>query len=127
MVEEQLSESAERLRQGGERLARRAAVAQARASRQAGRLQRKGRAAGESLEQSMHEQPVVFGALGLVLGAVVGALLPPTRMEDEWLGPHRDHLREAARQELHERTEHAREQIKAGIDDLTKPAQSKVG
>lgn len=126
-VEAQLAEGADRLRHRGERLARRAAVARGRAARQADHLQRKGRETGESIDQAMREQPVVFGALGLVLGAVVGALLPPTRVEDEWLGPHRDHLREAARQELHERTEHAREQIRAGIDDLTQPTRSKVG
>jgi len=32
------------------------------------------------------EQPLVLGALALVVGAAVGAVLPATRNEDAWLG-----------------------------------------
>lgn len=43
------------------------------------------------------EQPLVLGAIGLALGALLGAALPPTRREDEWLGEPRDDLLDRAR------------------------------
>jgi ElaB/YqjD/DUF883 family membrane-anchored ribosome-binding protein len=45
----------------------------------------------------MHEQPLVLGAIGLALGAAVGALLPGTETEDRLLGETRDDLAERAK------------------------------
>ncbi len=43
----------------------------------------------------MEQQPLLVGAVGIALGAIVGAMLPRTRLEDEYLGETRDQLREA--------------------------------
>lgn len=52
------------------------------------------------------ENPLMIGALGLAIGAVVAAALPATRREDEWLGEAGDALRDqgasAARHVAHE-------------------------
>lgn len=48
-----------------------------------------------SFSDMVEEQPLVLGAIGLALGALVGAMLPRTRMEDEYMGETRDQLREA--------------------------------
>jgi len=54
------------------------------------------------------ENPLMIGALGLAIGAVVAAALPATRREDEWLGEAGDRLRDdaasAARQVAREGT-----------------------
>lgn len=42
--------------------------------------------------QLYHDQPLVLGAIGIALGAVLGAALPSTRKEDELLGPERDRI-----------------------------------
>lgn len=42
------------------------------------------------------ENPLMIGALGLAIGAVVAAALPATRREDEWLGEAGDKLRDDA-------------------------------
>lgn len=44
------------------------------------------------MSQVIDEQPVVVGALGVALGALLGAALPPTRREDELMGRTRDEL-----------------------------------
>lgn len=46
--------------------------------------------AREGFNRMLEEQPLLLGILGIALGAAVGAALPHTRQEDEWLGPARD-------------------------------------
>ena len=45
-----------------------------------------GRRARRGFFDTLHEQPLVLGALGLAAGAAIGAALPATNKEDEWLG-----------------------------------------
>jgi ElaB/YqjD/DUF883 family membrane-anchored ribosome-binding protein len=44
----------------------------------------------ESFNTLLTEQPLVLGALGIAVGAVIGAALPATEQEDRLLGPVRD-------------------------------------
>lgn len=44
-----------------------------------------------------HEHPLIVAGAGLTLGAVIAALLPPTRMEDRQLGGIRDTMRDELR------------------------------
>jgi len=48
----------------------------------------------QTLNEMLEQQPLLVGAMGVALGAVVGALLPTTRLEDEYLGETRDQLSE---------------------------------
>jgi ElaB/YqjD/DUF883 family membrane-anchored ribosome-binding protein len=58
---------------------------------------RYGRRAREGLVETFYEHPLVLGSIGVAVGAAIGAALPPTRTEDEWMGETRDRLkREAA-------------------------------
>lgn len=61
------------------------------------------------------EQPLVLGALGLAVGAAIGALLPGTEAEDRLMGETRDRLvgqaRETAEQGYERVKETAREQL----------------
>lgn len=54
------------------------------------RLRRDG--VGRTLEQVAEAQPLVFGALGLALGAALGAVLPKTEAEDRLMGEARDQV-----------------------------------
>ncbi|UIJ72767.1 DUF3618 domain-containing protein [Aurantimonas sp. HBX-1] len=70
---------------------------------------RTGRRAQRTVIDAMHDEPLVFGALALAIGAAIGAALPATRREDELVGGMRDKVRDDAvaygRDTLH-RAEH---------------------
>ena len=56
-------------------------------------LVRHGRQSAQSAKDFMHEQPLVAGALGVAAGAVLGALLPRSSMEDELFGSRADSIK----------------------------------
>lgn len=77
----------------------------------------------ESLQRVMRDHPIAIGALALSVGAVVAAMLPSTRREDEIVGPVRDDLArraaaaaedglEAAVDVVEHTAEHARSEAK---------------
>ena len=73
--------------------ARRAGELGQEAREQAGRL---GGSAQQGLGWLLREQPLVLGALGVALGAAVGAVLPGTRAEDRLMGETSDAVAERA-------------------------------
>lgn len=54
------------------------------------RARRAGTDASDFGRRLFEEQPFLVGAVGLALGALVGAALPRSRVEDETIGPMRD-------------------------------------
>ncbi|WP_371225291.1 DUF3618 domain-containing protein [Roseovarius sp. 2305UL8-3] len=74
--------------------AREAAIeAQEKVEAQAARMARK-------TKTFAHEQPLAVGALALGVGALIGALMPSSRKEDELMGAHRDALMRDAEKTL---------------------------
>lgn len=57
---------------------------------------------------ALEREPLVIGALGVAVGAAIGAMLPPTRAEREYLGPAAARAREGAEAALHEGTDRAK-------------------
>ena len=57
----------------------------------------------------LREQPLVLGAVGLAVGAAVGALLPGTEAEDRLMGETRDDVAERARATAEEGYQRAKE------------------
>jgi len=53
------------------------------------KVEAQARAAAKKSRGFLHDQPLAVGALALGFGALVGALLPSTRREDDLLGQHR--------------------------------------
>jgi hypothetical protein len=49
-----------------------------------------GSRARQGVLRTLDEQPLVLGAIGLAIGAAVGAALPPTEAEDRLMGDVRD-------------------------------------
>jgi len=58
-----------------------------------------------SVNHMIEEQPLVLGAVGLAVGAVLGASLPRTRPEDEWMGETRDRMLDSAKQSAREQVD----------------------
>jgi hypothetical protein len=54
-----------------------------RASESAGRI-------ADQVADTFERHPLLIGAIGMMAGVVIAALLPPTRPEDEFFGPTRD-------------------------------------
>jgi hypothetical protein len=76
------------------------------------------RASGQ-LAQKLNRDPWLIGVAGLVAGALVAALLPPTKIEQECIGEARDGLRNKANQLGHDAAERVRELA----DSTTRAAQ----
>jgi ElaB/YqjD/DUF883 family membrane-anchored ribosome-binding protein len=74
------------------RLGESAETAQQRLTEMSRRTQEQARYATDRMSQMLNEQPLVFGALGLAVGAALGATIPTTRRENEMLGEVRDNL-----------------------------------
>lgn len=58
--------------------------------------------AREGFDHLRQEQPLALGVLGIAVGALIAATLPPTRREDQWLGETRDQLGEQLRHKAKE-------------------------
>ena len=86
--------AAESVGSGAPSTAQRLADAGQGARDQFGRL---GGGTRQGLGWLVREQPLVLGAIGLAVGAAVGALLPGTDTEDRLMGESRDDLAERAR------------------------------
>jgi hypothetical protein len=67
------------------------------------------RRAGEGFNDLLYEQPLLVGALGVAVGALIGAALPTTETEDRALGDTRDRLMQRARDVGAEQYSKARE------------------
>jgi hypothetical protein len=66
------------------------------------------RASGQ-LATKLERDPWLIGVAGLIAGALVAAFLPPTRIEEEYIGEVRDELRNKANELGHEAAEYVRE------------------
>lgn len=82
-------------------------------------LQRQGQHLRGSLQHLLQEQPLALAAVGVALGAVVGAALPSTRTEDRLLGDTSDRLTGKARQMLSEGVEQVRRTGSELLDEAT--------
>jgi len=75
---------------------------------------------GRSLWSMVDEHPMASGLMAVALGAAIGASLPSTEAEDEWLGQYRDQMIEQARQRggetVNRVTGVAREAAMAGVE-----------
>jgi hypothetical protein len=58
--------------------------------------------ATRSAHSLLQDQPLAAAAVGLAIGAAIGAMLPHTEIEDEQLGAYRERLRDSAEETLKE-------------------------
>jgi hypothetical protein len=77
-----------------------------------GGADRLGHRARDSVSGLLETEPLVLGALGLAVGAALGALLPRTETEDRYFGETRDRLRDDAAVFARERLDEGREVAK---------------
>lgn len=75
------------------------------ASSVSGTTRNVGRRAGEMgsnarrmLADSLEQEPLILGALGVAVGAAVGAMIPRTRVEETYLAPYGEKMRDSAKE-----------------------------
>ena len=94
--------------------------ARSRAADTASRVADTAHGAGEALRQQqdrvvqgyhrlLHDNPLALGAIGIAVGALLGAALPGTEPEDRLMGSASDDLADKAREALQTGTERARD------------------
>lgn len=88
-----------------------------------GRLQTQASQLPGQLKQLMNEQPLVVAAVGIALGALLGAALPSTRQEDELLGAKSDSAVEKIKATAKELLQDTKDEFARSPDDSqAKPA-----
>jgi ElaB/YqjD/DUF883 family membrane-anchored ribosome-binding protein len=81
-------------------------------------------------DRTMHyidEQPMVLGAVGVAIGAILGAALPSTRREDALLGNLSDELVEGAKGTAREQLDTVKETVKSSAQRVAETAREEVG
>jgi hypothetical protein len=136
-VREKMSEAGERLKAGTEatrrklasstdatrrKLARSKDAMASGISRTAETAQAQAQRARHGFNQLLEEQPLILGALGIALGAAIGAALPTTEQENRLLGPARDQAMSTLKQKGAE----SYERVKDTVEQVAEDAKEKL-
>lgn len=77
----------------------------------------KASAVGSQLERMLRDQPLVMSGLGIALGAALGALIPPSAVEDKLMGAKSDQAVEKATGALTEKYEEERDRLVQKVEE----------
>jgi uncharacterized protein DUF3618 len=80
------------------------------------------RRAQNGLQRMMRQNPLLVGAAAMLVGAAVGAALPETEKENEWMGDARDTVVDKAQQAA----QNATQAVKEATNDIVGDTVSKV-
>lgn len=75
------------------------------------------------LRRMCAENPLVVGAIGLALGAAVGAALPATETENKLMGSEADDLKSALKAKADEQLERGERAVQAGLQEARRSSQ----
>jgi ElaB/YqjD/DUF883 family membrane-anchored ribosome-binding protein len=95
-----------------------------RMSQTAGMAQAQANRAREGFNTLLEEQPIILGALGLAVGAAIGAMLPSTEQEDRLLGPARDKTFSQIKERGSEVYEQVRERAENAVEKVQQAVQN---
>lgn len=79
------------------------------------KVEAQARRTAQKSQSFMHDQPIAVGAVALGLGALIGALLPSTRREDDLLGEQRDAVMAAAKSTLQQELDKAHQAARSAV------------
>ena len=80
----------------------------------------------EGFNSLLSEQPLLLGALGIAVGAAIGAALPPTEQEDRLFGSARDKALSEVKQRGNETYEQVRDKVNAVGDEAKQSISNAV-
>ena len=85
---------------------------------------RYGERAQETFMDTLDREPLIIGALGIAVGAAVGAALPSTPIEDRYVGPLRDRALDEGKTRAKAGFRQAKEVASAAVDTVKQEAQA---
>lgn len=71
----------------------------------------------------IQEEPMVLAGVGIALGAIIGAMLPSTEVEERYIGPTAGSLKEQAKDAAREQWERGKQMAAEGWDEAKDAAQ----
>jgi ElaB/YqjD/DUF883 family membrane-anchored ribosome-binding protein len=74
-------------------------------------------AASRDMLQFCKTQPLMLAGIGMALGAILGALIPPTETEDRLMGESRDQLKDRARDVAEDQIERAKSATASALNE----------
>jgi hypothetical protein len=84
----------------------------------------------DQVSDTFQRHPLVIGAIGVMAGALIAAMLPATRVEDEWFGDTRDALwnkaQEAGEQAFSQVRDAATRAVEAASDAATETVKGEM-
>lgn len=132
-MSEKMHHATERMHHGREQSGERMHAMGDRARHARESLSERGQRTGErvhemrsSVTDFAHDQPLMLGLIGLGVGAIVAAMLPPTRREDEWMGEASDRMKEQAKTSGREQAEKARHVAGAAAETAREETQRQL-
>jgi hypothetical protein len=84
--------------------------------------------ARDGIARAIEDYPLALGILGLMAGAALAMMLPASQIEERWIGPVRERVRQRAdelRREAVDRAEEAAERAADAVSDALKSATGK--
>lgn len=89
-------------------------------------LQERGRHMRESFVDMRDEHPVMLAGIGLAIGALIGAAIPPTRTEDRMMGEARDTAMQRAKEKGREQAETAESILRTGVESAREETERRL-
>jgi gas vesicle protein len=115
----------DRIRQARDSLTSTGQSARQRVSDLSGSARHQVERARSGMDYMMREQPLALGAIGVAIGAVIAAMAPRTRKEDELMGDTRDRLLDQAKEAGKEKLEQAKQVANTAVGAATKEAEQR--
>ena len=129
-AEGSLSDAGQRVKSAAERARQKLASTKDTVSaglrRSSGTAQLQTQRVREGFNSLLTEQPLLLGALGIAVGAAIGAVLPATEQEDRLFGSARDKALSEVKQRGTETYEQVREKVNAVGDDAKQSISNAV-
>ncbi|HMO28176.1 hypothetical protein [Enterovirga sp.] len=75
------------------------------------------------VEDFVEQNPLMVGVAGFAAGLLIGALLPGTRHEKEWLGPYADDVRREGVRYAKDAVQQGRESLAENLRAMTQPRE----
>ena len=121
-----ISRAKESMHEAGSSVREGAETARSRAGEAGYGIQEKGRHMRESFAGMRDERPILLAGLGLAVGALIGAAIPPTRTEDRLMGEARDKAVDRAKEKGREQTETAEAILRASVESAREETERRL-
>jgi ElaB/YqjD/DUF883 family membrane-anchored ribosome-binding protein len=121
-----ISHAKERMHETGGSVREGMGSARARAGEVGHDAQERGRYMRESFVDMRDEHPVMLAGIGLAVGALIGAAMPPTRSEDRLMGEARDAVVHRAKEKGREQAETAEAILRSGAESAREETERRL-